>query len=170
MSETKHIELVAPGGMHPRLALLFAQMEDVRGHFKSKAEGMSVEELDRNVVDGFLSPGKLLAHSAGAEEWWVKSLLQGDSNWIQDPETEEVMGGGGKTVEEIFAYMDEVREHTRKVLETFDEDALAREFPYEGEEGARYTFTVEWVLHHLVEHEAHHRGQFMVLKRLAAER
>jgi uncharacterized damage-inducible protein DinB len=166
MSETKHIELVTPGGIHPRLAFLFAQMEDVRKHFKSKAEGLSVEELDQQVVEGFLRPGQLLAHSAGAEEWWIKRLLQGDSSWIQDPETEEVMGGGGKTVDEIFAYMDEVRAHTRKVLESFDEDALGRDYPYEGDDGAKYTFSVEWVLHHLVEHEAHHRGQFMLLKRM----
>jgi uncharacterized damage-inducible protein DinB len=166
MSKTKRIELLTPGGIHPRLAVLFAQLEDVREEFKKMAVNMPMEKLDSAPVDGFMRAGQLLAHCAGAEEWWVKRLLQGDESWIQDPETEEVMGAGGKSLEEILAYMDEVRAHTRRALDAMGEDDLSREFPWDDEDGTRYLFSVEWVLHHLVEHEAHHRGQFALLKRM----
>ncbi len=166
MSNEKRVELLEPGGIHPRLALLFSQMEDLRADFKKKAAGLTVDDLDRKPLEDFMSSGHLLAHCAGAEEWWMKRLLQGDESWIQDPETEEVMGGGGKSLEEIFAYMDDVRAHTHRALESMGEDELSREFPWDDEDGTRYLFSVEWVLYHLVEHEAHHRGQFMLLKRM----
>ncbi len=164
MAETEHNALAAPGGMHPRLALFFAQLEDVRKYFKKKAEGMTVEELDREPVEGVMSPGKLLAHSAGAEDWWIQGLVVGNEEGID--EKEEAMGAGGKSVDELFEYMDGVRDRTRKALEGLGEADLSREFVYENEEGKRWTFTLEWILHHLVEHEAHHRGQFALLKRM----
>jgi len=27
-------------------------------------------------------------------------------------------------------------------------------------------YTIRWILHHLIDHEAHHRGQIAVMKRL----
>jgi uncharacterized damage-inducible protein DinB len=174
----ENIKLELSVDLHPRLALLLAQMDDVRRNLKKQADGVGREALESRPVAEFLTPGCLLAHIAEAEAWWVGVVLRNAG----DPEKPQQLPSGwckpfaenddgepiaeGQAPEAYIALLDAVRADTRSALARLSAEDLARDFDYRGRDGKDYVFSLEWVLHHLVEHEAHHRGQFALLKRL----
>ncbi|MBC8425611.1 DUF664 domain-containing protein [bacterium] len=177
MSDMREIRLNPDPDLHPRLALLLAQMEDVRGDLKTQAERWEDEELDLAVVPGFLSPGELLLHIAEAEAWWLRIVLAGQGEgdpprlsaealipFLQDEEGEPE--AGERPLVDYLAVLDDTRAWTRDHLAGLEAADLAKEFPFTDRKGQDYRFSMAWILHHLVEHEAHHRGQLALMRRL----
>jgi uncharacterized damage-inducible protein DinB len=58
-----------------------------------------------------------------------------------------------------------MRNQTREVLSSRSDDDLERITPFE-RGGEKYEYTLRWMLHHLIDHEAQHKGQILMLKRL----
>jgi uncharacterized damage-inducible protein DinB len=179
VAEAERIALPETGELHPRIALLFSQMQDIQADLKKYAAGWSQEDLEREIVPGFMTPGRLLAHVAEAETWWVQVLLAGRGagedghhsppGWCA-PFAEDADGDAvaeGQPLETYFELLDRVRRETHAVLKGMDAEDLSRDFPFTSREGKPYAFSLEWVLHHLCEHEAHHRGQLALMKRMA---
>ena len=178
MSESKRIELSSPEGLYPRLALFYAQLEDVRNSLKNYANDWTREQLEQEPVPGFFSPAALLAHCAETEAWWIQMVIEGkcvmggpqrlSRGWCKPFEEEE--GGEpvakGQPLKTYLFLLDRMRRHTCEVLKGMGAEDLDRSFPFTDQDGQDFSFSLEWVLHHLVEHEAHHRGQFALLKRL----
>ncbi len=176
MSEAKRIDLQPDPDLHPRLALLLAQMNEVRADLKTQAERWSDEDLDETLVPGFMSPGGLLLHIAEAEHWWLRVVLadQGEEGQLPaeslfpfhvDENGDAV--AGERPLTEYLGVLDDTRAWTRDFLVGLTAEDLTRDFPFSSKEGESYVFSVEWVLYHLVEHEAHHRGQLALISRLA---
>ncbi len=177
MSETQRIELAIPDGLHPRLALLYAQLEDVRNNLKGYARDWTRKQLEQEPIEGFPSPGGVLVHIAEAEAWWVQVVLQeaGDpddpqslpAGWCKPFEEEDNEPVARDQAPETYLFLlDRIRRQTHELLAQLGPDDFDRAFHYSGKDGKEYSFGLEWVLHHLVEHEAHHRGQFALMKRL----
>jgi len=179
MSDPKRIDLQLDPDLHPRVTLQFAQLEDVRADLKTLAERWEDFELDEPVVPGFLNPGALLLHIAEAEHWWVRVVLAGQGEGEQggslpeealfpfaiDEEGNAV--AGEKPLSDYLVVLEVTRNWTRDFLVGLDADDLGKEYAFTATDGGEYVFTLEWVLHHLVEHEAHHRGQLALLRRLS---
>ncbi len=172
------MKLTGPDGLHPRLALFYAQMEDVRRNLTKLADGLDQAALESRPVKGFMSAGILLSHIAEAEAWWIRVILQGKPD-ADNPRRlpkgwcapfAEIEAGDpiaeGQPLEAYLALLEEVRAHTLSALAELKTEVLDRRFEYHGLDGKNYEFTAEWILHHLVEHEAHHRGQLALLKRM----
>ena len=179
MSDPKRIDLPLDPELHPRIALQFAQMEDVRADLKTIAERWEDFELDEPVVPGFMNPGALLLHIAEAEHWWVRVVLAGQGEGEDDTSLpEDALSpfaideegnavAGERPMSDYLAVLDVTRTWTRDFLMGIDAEDLGRDIPMTSSEGESYIFTLEWVLHHLVEHEAHHRGQLALMRRLS---
>ncbi len=176
MSEAKRIDLDREPDLHPRLALLLAQMDELRADLKTYAERWSDEDLDVTLVPGFLNPGALLLHIAEAEHWWLRVVLadQGEAGQLPpeslfpfhvDEKGDAV--AGERPLTEYLSVLDDTRVWTRDFLAGLSAEDLTRDFPFTSQEGESFIFSVEWVLYHLVEHEAHHRGQLALMYRLA---
>lgn len=164
----RRLEVKRPSGYLPEIAPWIWALEDVRQTVKQLLEGISQEQLDYQ-PPGRHSVGSLLYHIALIESDWLfvevmetdidedlKALLPYDN--LTDGEMTAV---AGQTLAQHLARLDAVR---AKLLACFAQMDLAdwrraRELP-------NYTVTPEWVLYHLVEHEAHHRGQMAETLRL----
>lgn len=164
----RRLEVKRPSGYLPEIAPWIWALEDVRQTVKQLLEGISQEQLDYQ-PPGRHSVGSLLHHIALIESDWLfvevmetdidedlKALLPYDN--LTDGEMTAV---AGQTLAQHLARLDAVR---AKLLACFAQMDLAdwsraRELP-------NYTVTPEWVLYHLVEHEAHHRGQMAETLRL----
>lgn len=177
MSDVRNIRLSPDPDFHPRIAMLLAQMQDVRGVLLPLAERWEDDELDRPVVPGFMNPGALLLHIAESESWWLRVILAGQgegdpprlpgdalSPFVLDAEGEPV--AGERPLKDYLAVLESTRAFTRDFLAGLDGEALGAEYTFRARDGQDFSFTLEWVLHHLVEHEAHHRGQLALLRRL----
>jgi uncharacterized damage-inducible protein DinB len=72
----------------------------------------------------------------------------------------------GEPIEFFFTKLDAVRDETRLALGRLTDADLSREIQGLGSPPDADRFTIEWILYHLVEQKAHHRGQIALLKRL----
>ncbi len=166
--------LSIPAGMHHEVGLLFALLESVRKETRDAILGMSNAELDHRSAGVPYSIANLLLHVAAEELWWIRGVLAGDE---LDAGTREEFAAGelgslaatrlkGRDVAYYLGLLDGVRAQTEAACwKLRDHDLNAEK---DDRRGGRAS--VRWILGHLAEHEAHHRGQIALLARLAGAR
>lgn len=143
-------------------------LEDVRRNLTKRLKGINQNELDRK-IGGRQSIGSLLYHIAYVEAGWLYGEVMEKDAW--DPEIEKLfpLDGwpDGKLVHVVGDTIDTHLNRLNKVRETLL--THFRSMNLEDWRRARvldeYEVTPEWVIYHLVEHEAHHRGQIFQLLR-----
>jgi uncharacterized damage-inducible protein DinB len=139
-------------------------LEDTRRRTKEALGDIGASVLDWIPPVGGSSIGTLLYHTAAIELDWLSSdVLEGHVPWT--PELEVLFARDvrdehgrlsavrGVSLADHVARLDSVRRH---LLTTFramspHEFRRVRSLP-------TYTVTPEWILHHLMQHEAEHRG------------
>ena len=88
----------------------------------------------------------------------IKNLLHWDL-WFGD------FGSKDLDAQYCINAVEEVHELSRQVLAQFGDDNLGKTFVRRREDRESH-YTLRWILLHLIEHEATHKGQIMMLKRL----
>jgi uncharacterized damage-inducible protein DinB len=161
-----------PAGYDPQVGLRIGAMEDTRRRTKEALEGVSPEVLNWAGVGNPNSIATLLYHIAAIEMDWLYIDILGQSNIppevtsllpydVRDDEGLLVAVQGAS----LRAHMDRF-DATRKALLSelmglrVGDLGTVRHLP-------DYDVTPEWVLHHLMQHEAEHRGQIMEVRTLA---
>ena len=164
---------VPPGGESEIGRWLWA-LEDSRHRTLEVLDGIGRAALDWTPDDGSDSIGTLLHHIAAIEiDWLYAEVLEGRP-WSAAMETlfaidvrdkqGRLSAVRGVPLEEHLGRLDFARD---QLLQVYRAMSLAdfrrpRSLP-------QYDVTPEWVLHHLMQHEAEHRGQLAAL-RAGAER
>lgn len=167
--------LVPPTGMGREVGLLFAQLEEARARTRTAVHGISTADLDAELPGSPYTIGMLLFHVAGVEYWWMHRVLCGEEI---EPGVEKEFAPArldsadalklrGHDVGYYLGVLDEVRAKTESVCWRLPDEALEREC-YSPEDGKRYSG--RYVLAHLCDHEAEHRGALLLLKRLIQAR
>ena len=171
--EVTRLTLAPATGVSPNIGFLLGGMEEVRGQLREAVEEMSDEEIARRVVPDAHSTGALVLHIGEAEWWWMNCVIQGhkltdedrrQSYWdvLKDPESFAVKNYSASY---CLRTIDAIREETRRFLASLNDDAL--ENVYRHTRGERtMEASLRWILHHLIDHEAQHKGQILMLKRL----
>jgi uncharacterized damage-inducible protein DinB len=143
-------------------------LQDARSRTYASLEGLTQAELDWIPRYRSNTIGSLLYHLAAIEASWLyEDVLQADlpadvadmfPHDVRD-EAGLLSAVRGVALEGHCTILDAVR--TRLVLAysqfSLDEFRRPRRLP-------DYTVTPEWALHHLMQHEAEHRGQIMELR------
>lgn len=150
----------------------YRAMEDVRTSLKTSVDGLDQTDLDRDFGSGTPSIARLLCHAGLAEVVWItkvwraEQIPDGWKTWFDRGRLDAGAGAlNGVSAEEIFAWLDEVREKTRLTLIRVTDRDIDRKIAKTSKGHA----SLRWILYHLVEHEAHHRGQIHLLRRLAGK-
>ena len=151
-------------------------MEEVREQLREAVSEMTKEELARRAVAGAHSIGALVLHIGEAEWWWMQCILSSHKLTAEDRgkpfwdvlKDGEKFAGLNFTAADCLRTIDEIREQTRQTLAPFDERDFDRPFSF-NLRGTQYEYSLRWILHHLVDHEAQHKGQILMLKRLLIE-
>ena len=148
-------------------------MDEVREQLREAVGGMSDEEIGRHAVPGAHSVGALVLHIGEAEWFWMQCVVSGhklnDEDrrapfWDALKEPDRV-ANNAYSAEFCLNQADAVREQTRGVLASFSDGDLDRIFSFEWREKTQEQ-DLRWILHHLIDHEAQHKGQILMLKRL----
>lgn len=166
-------------GLAPQVGLLFGGMGEVRAQLREAVESLSDEALARRSVAGCHSIGALVLHIGEAEWYWMNCVVAGRELTREDRKAvywdalERERAGRetvpeGMTARRCLDIIDELRERTtRATLAALGDEDLERVFTKRRREGTRQ-YTLRWILHHLIDHEAQHKGQILMLKRISS--
>jgi uncharacterized damage-inducible protein DinB len=187
MSAVVTTRLETPDGFRSReAARFFWQMEDQRRGLLAAVRDLGDGELHWQIAPGTNTIAMLLAHVAYAEAHLVQVGVLGEASG----HAQDVIGFGeedegmplapgappspallGRPLAFFTAALDAARAHTRAALERLGDEDLARTITRPPRpDGTVRVFDVGWVIYHLLEHEAGHRGQVQLLRHLHRER
>jgi uncharacterized damage-inducible protein DinB len=172
MEVTRHT--LAPAiNVSPNIGFLLGGMEEVRGQLREAVELIPDEEVARPAVAGAHPIGALVLHIGEAEWWWMNCVIRGHELTDEDRRQsywdvlKDAEGFAAKHYSASYCLrkIDGIREETRGFLASLSDDDL--ENVYSHTRGERtMEASLRWILHHLIDHEAQHKGQILMLKRL----
>jgi len=165
-------------GYSPQIGRYVAQMNEVRSDLKGELKDLSIEQIDWHPDEQTESIGTMLLHIDAVEWSWIHEDIFGrpDSEYPGDwseamPIRVSAPQVQGRPVEWYLQKLDATRERTLEVLGGFTDADLPRlvgeSEPRPGQEKRSYLFTIDWIIWHIIEHEATHVGQVELLRRLA---
>jgi uncharacterized damage-inducible protein DinB len=160
--------------------LLIYMLEDIRKITLLGISGLTKEQLFAEPVPGEYCIGAYLMHLAECDLWWLHVM----DGLEQDPELAKraysnVWFDAGddsnppKEAPEVNEYIEIMTKCRAKVINyinSISDDDLEKKvymrWVSNGEEKSK-EFTPKWIIYHLIEHEAHTRGQIFMLIRMA---
>jgi uncharacterized damage-inducible protein DinB len=169
----KRLTLSPAAGVAPGIGLHLSGMEEVREQLREAVCDLPDEELARRAVPDTHSIGALVLHIGEAEWWWMQCVISGHELTDEDRRhpawdvlvEPEAFARRGYSAQYCLDVIDAIRGETRRLLASFGDDDLDRIYGY-ARDGRNIEVSLRWVLHHLTDHEAQHKGQILMLKRL----
>ena len=177
-----------PGFRSREVALFIAQMDDQSRRLTADTRGLEADALAWQPAPGMNTIGMLLAHIAIVEVFWTRLVLE---NRPMPFEAHDVLGIGldddGMPIKpdarppavlagRDLAFFDDLlaraRAHIKQVAAGLEDRDLEREItrehpsPETREARSGRVVTVRWMLYHVLEHEAGHYGQILLLRHL----
>ena len=158
-----------PHELHAISAFLFSMMDRTRSRLLRVVEGLTDEVIDYSPdLERIETIGTLLLHIAAVEWSWIFEDIDGEEmdyeKWkhafaLREENLPQLTKQG------LQFYIDrliEVRSEVFVRLRNLDDSNL-----HTLVEVGNAEVSIEWILFHLLEHEAMHIGQISILKRLA---
>lgn len=164
-------------GYAPQVGRYVAQMTQVRDDLKREVEGLTIAQLDWHPGEQTESIGTLLLHLDAIEWSWINEDIFGTPSDDYPGEWSEAMPirvgvpqVQGRPLEWYLEKLNATREHTLETLRGFTDTDLSRlvgEAETEpGVERRSRLYTIDWIIWHIIQHEAAHVGQIELLRRL----
>ncbi len=162
-------------GFSNELGFCLSAMEEVRQQLHEAVREMPAEQICCLAIPGAHSIAALVLHIGEAEWYWIQHILSGrELSEIRSAPCWDVLKEPSSFAAKNYAAefclneIKKIRKQTFETLAAFDDSRLDNVFQYE-RDGESIDLTLRWILHHLVDHEAQHKGQILMLKRLLAE-
>ena len=165
-------------GYSPPVGRYVAQLTEVRQDLLHELDGLTPAQLDWHPDDQTESIGTLLLHLDAVEWSWIHQDIFGAGDAAYPGSWDEAMPirvgvpqVQGRPLADYLAQLAATRARTLAVLQGFTEADLARLVgeaePPPGMEPRSTLYTIDWIIWHIIEHEAIHVGQVELLRRLA---
>jgi len=169
-----------PGYRAEEVARFLWQMDDQNERLIKDIQGASTEELAWQSGPGINTIGMLLAHIAIVEVFWTQVVLE--ERKFDSP---EVLGVGpdddgmplpaeglppaalsGKDLGFFVDLLERARQYLKGIARGLSTEDLPQRVSRTRKDGTKDTFNKSWALYHMLEHEAAHYGQIMLLRHL----
>ncbi len=124
---------------------------------------LSPEELHFTHNGTVNSIAMILKHSEAAEQFLIHKLIADDPIPTRAVKPFEE---GNEALPDLLAALEKSQKRTMEILENLKDDELLEKKEIRLSSGPA-TVTNEWGIIHALEHEAHHKGQVVLMKRLA---
>jgi uncharacterized damage-inducible protein DinB len=150
-------------------------MEEVRGQLSAAVKTVPDDLIGKPAFLGAHSIGGLVLHIGEAEWFWMQMVVSGHELTDEDRTAAcwdilddlERVARSGYTAEFCLSEIEKIRNQTRDVLFSYNDKDLERIITFE-RKGQTTEYNLRYILHHLIDHEAQHKGQIFMLKRLMA--
>ena len=163
-------------GFSREIGFYLSAWEKTRAELREIAADLSNAELAQRLTPEAHQIGALILHLGESEAGWIHAIIAGKElneeekrfvHWCDTTETD--FAAKGYDARDCIEKIDKISERSREILREFTDDDLERLFPYKRSSGERVEVSLRWVLHHLIDHEANHKGQISMTKRLLRE-
>ena len=169
-------DLDVPPGFSPGIGRYVAQLAEIRAELLGHVEGLDPAQLAWHPDDRTESIGTQLLHVAAIEWSWTVEDIFGrpDSDYDGWEAAFPLRVGAPQVTGQPLSFftdrLERVRQEVLDALRGLSDADLPRLVgeapPAEGEEPRSRLYSIDWILFHLVHHEAHHAGQVELLVRL----
>jgi len=148
-------------------------MEEVRSQLVEAVKNIPNDLIGKPAFLGAHSIGGLVLHIGEAEWFWMQMVVSGHKLTDEDRSAaywdilDEIdrVSSKGYTTEFCLQEVEKIRNQTRDLLFSFNDTDLERIISFE-RRSKTTEHSLRWILHHLIDHEAQHKGQILMLKRL----
>jgi uncharacterized damage-inducible protein DinB len=162
-------------GLSTAIGYYLGGMEEVRRQLVVAVKSIPDDQIGKPPFLGSHSIGGLVLHIGEAEWFWMKMVVGGHQLTEEDKKAPcwdilddvDSVARNGYTTEFCLNEIDKIRNLTRDVLFSYNDKDLERIITYD-RQGETTEYNLRWILHHLIDHEAQHKGQILLLKRLMA--
>lgn len=151
-------------------------LKETREKLLSMVSDIEFQELHYG-YSSFPTVGAYLLHIAQIELWWVKNALMGESVTEEEKERyyfqekQVIAAPDDKELSWFLARLAEARDYIRAYFNQLSDVEYRKPGPEIMINGETLRYSPEWVISHLIDHEAYHRGQAaMVLKMVSGQR
>ena len=168
------VDLELPPNFSREIGLFLGGLKKVRKEWRDVVEGLTKKELARRIFPEVQPIGTLILHIAEAEYFWIQTIVRGQEMteeiknllhwdlWFGDFASKDL------DVRYCINAVEKIHELTPQALARFSDDDVKKTFVRRRENSESH-YTLRWIFVHLIEHEATHKGQIMMLKRLLRE-
>lgn len=162
-------------GLSTGIGYYLSGMEEVRAQVVAAVKTIPDALIGKPAFLGAHSIGGLVLHIGEAEWFWMQMVVKGRQLTDEDKKAPywdilddvEAVARNGFTTEFCLQEVEKIRNQTRDVLFSYNDKDLERTIRYERPDKPT-EHNLRWILHHLIDHEAQHKGQILMLKRLMA--
>lgn len=162
-------------GLSPGIGYYLSGMEEVRSQLVTAVKTIPDNMIGRPAFLGAHSIGGLVLHIGEAEWFWMQMVFSGHQLSEEDKKAPywdilddvEAVSRNGYTAEFCLREIEKIRNQTRDVLFSYNDKDLDSIILFERHDKIT-EYNLRWILHNLIDHEAQHKGQIMMLKRLMA--
>lgn len=158
--------------------LLIYMLEDIRKVTISGINGLTKEQLFTEPLPGEFPIGAYLMHLGEADIGWLETLsgekVSDDlkkrcyySAWFDVPETDYNPPKVPLDIDDYISAITEARELLISYISKLSDDDLEIKHKRKRSATVEVEITKKWMIYHLIEHEAHTRGQMFLLIRMA---
>lgn len=172
-------EIFKPMPDFPReIGFYLSGMAEVREQLSDAVRDLSDAEISAKVLPTMQSIGQLILHNAEAEWFWIECVLAekeldeevAKREVFWDVLLDEEFAAKNYSAEFCLKTADKVRADCFETLKKFGDKDMETYFGFNKKDGRRIEVTLRYVLHHLIDHEAQHKGQILMLKRLLQQK
>jgi uncharacterized damage-inducible protein DinB len=160
-------------GFSGEMSFYLGALEERRDRLRETVSDLTQEELAARAFPSTHQIGNLILHLGETEASWIQRIIDGAepdeemkkfSHWCDT--TERDFAEKGYSAEECLERIAQIRTKSKEVFAGFTDADLDKFFGYNRDDGTRVEFTLRWFLNNHLDHEAVHRGQISMLKRI----
>ncbi len=182
MTATVQTLLEAPSGYASLpVARYLWQLDEQSRRLKDDTRSLAPDALEWQPAPGMNTIGMLLAHVAVSEAHLAAVGLEGlptseivavigismeDEGMPLPADGAPSAALAGRPIEFFHDLLDRARENTRAIARQLRDGDLERQVTRHRPDGTLRVFNVDWVLYHMLEHEAGHHGQILTLRHM----
>jgi uncharacterized damage-inducible protein DinB len=164
--EREAVDMIPVADMNVQTGLLLAQLDAGTQEWREELGDISEKVLVWQPFPNGHSIGAILLHIADVEAYWLYEVAAGqprspeELSRLLSEETHQYAvqwpAPPLQTLGWYYAQHDAIRARTRQIVRELDDP---EHIGTRGEQG----FTLRWLLHHVLTHEAYHSGQAVLL-------
>ena len=162
-------------GFSREIGFYLSAWEKTRAELRKIVSDLTDEDLARRITSEAHQIGGLILHLGEAETWWIHSVVA-EKELDEEAKkfahmydtTETDFAEKGYSAADCIERIDEISRRSREILAKLTDGDLEKIFSYELD-GKRVEASLRWIFCQLIDHEANHKGQISMMKRLLRE-